>query len=68
MRFNSAVLLYALVASDTSFAVDVFVERASADAALRAVLDDEPAFVDLLAIVDLPPSQADAFRPPASLN
>jgi hypothetical protein len=48
---NRGVRLYALVASDSAFAVDVFVSRASADEALADVLADEPAFADLLAIV-----------------
>jgi hypothetical protein len=45
--------LYALIASDTDFAVDVFVRRADAEAALRAALADEPGFVDLLSIVEI---------------
>lgn len=50
-RLNRGVRLYALVASDSAFAVDVFVSRASADEALADVLADEPAFADLLEIV-----------------
>jgi hypothetical protein len=45
--------LYALIASDTDFAVDVFVCRADAEAALRAALADEPGFADLLSIVEI---------------
>lgn len=52
----AAVLLYGLVASDSDFAVDVFVSRQEAEAALREVLDDEPAFADLLVVVPLAPS------------
>jgi hypothetical protein len=40
--------LYALIASDTDLAVDVFVRRADAEAALRAALGYEPGFADLL--------------------
>jgi hypothetical protein len=43
--------LYALVAADSTFAVDVFVSRESAEEALDDVLFDEPAFADLLAVV-----------------
>jgi hypothetical protein len=42
--------LYALVASDSSFAVDVFVTRELAERALRDVLFDEPGFAPLLSI------------------
>jgi hypothetical protein len=42
------VTLYALVSADTDFAVDVFVRRADAEAALRAALADEPGFADTL--------------------
>lgn len=44
------MLLYALVASDCSFAVDVFLSRELAEQALADVLNDEPAFVDILSI------------------
>ena len=42
--------LFALVASDSLFAVEVFVTRRLADEALAAVLRDEPSFVNLLSI------------------
>jgi hypothetical protein len=48
-------MLYALIANDTSFAIDLFVTRALAEAALRDVLDDEPAFSPLLSIEAIPP-------------
>lgn len=51
--------LYALVAADSNFAIDVFTSRASAEAALREVLHDEPAFEPLLAIVAIPPPWLD---------
>jgi hypothetical protein len=47
------VTLYALVAADTDFAVDVFVHRADAESALNAALADEPGFADLLSIVEI---------------
>lgn len=47
--------LYALVAHDSDFAVDVFTSRQAAEDALREVLGDEPAFAPLLDIVALPP-------------
>lgn len=46
-------MLYALVASDCDFAVDVFPTRELAEQALRDVLADEPPFVDLLAVTAL---------------
>ena len=47
--------LGALVATDSDFAVDVFVTEASAQRALAEVLADEPAFAPLLEIVALLP-------------
>jgi hypothetical protein len=47
--------LYALVASDCSFAVDVFVTRELAERALRDVLFDEPSFDSLLSIEPITP-------------
>lgn len=47
-------MLYALVARDASFAVDVFVTRADAEQALRDALADEPQWWSLLAVVDVP--------------
>ena len=52
--------LYALVAADSDFAVDVFVIAADARQALAEVLSDEPAFEPLLSIVQLPPPWAKA--------
>jgi hypothetical protein len=52
------VTLYALVAADSPFAVDVFVNRELADQALRDVLFDEPAFSSLLSIEPIPPPWA----------
>jgi len=49
------VHLYALVAADCSFAVDLFASRAAAEEALRDVLGDEPAFEPLLEIVPITP-------------
>lgn len=47
--------LYALVASDSNFAVDVFVTRELAEQALRDVLFDEPGFASLLSIEPITP-------------
>jgi hypothetical protein len=47
------VLLFALVASDSDFAVDLFASRATAEDALRQVLADEPEFEELLSIEPL---------------
>lgn len=44
-------LLYALVASDCEFAVDLYVTRELAERALVEVLDDEPSFAWLLDVV-----------------
>jgi hypothetical protein len=44
------MLLYALVATDSQFAVDVFPSRELAEEALADVLADEPGFVELLTI------------------
>jgi len=49
------VILYALVAADSEFAIDVFPSRALAENALREVLTDEPDFSGLLEIVALAP-------------
>jgi hypothetical protein len=49
-RFNDCVLLYALVAHDSDFAVDVFPSQTLAEAALEEVLADEPGFQELLTI------------------
>jgi hypothetical protein len=58
-RFNRLVFLYALVAADSDFAVDVFISQESAEDALREVLFDEPGFATLLSIVTLPPPWRD---------
>lgn len=47
-------MLYALVAADCSFAVDLFVTRELAEAALADVLHDEPTFELLLSIEEIP--------------
>ena len=47
-------MLYALIAADCSFAVDVFVTRELAEAALADVLRDEPEFEWLLSIEEIP--------------
>ena len=60
------MILYALVASDSSFAVDVFVSRELAEKALADVLCDEPAFAPLLAIEPIFPPWLDLVSPPAA--
>lgn len=45
--------LFALVASDCDFAVEVFPTSALAEQALADVLADEPAFIELLSIVKI---------------
>lgn len=47
--------LYALVATDSNFAVDVFTSSAAANQALSEVLADEPAFQSLLEVILIPP-------------
>jgi hypothetical protein len=54
-RFNRPITLYALVASDSNFAVDVFVTHELAEQALREVLFDEPGFAPLLSIEPITP-------------
>ena len=49
------MILYALVAADSEFAIDVFPSRELAENALREVLTDEPDFSGLLEIVALAP-------------
>ena len=44
-------MLFALVASDCNFAVDLFVERLAAEQALTAALADEPDWADLLSVI-----------------
>jgi hypothetical protein len=46
-------MLYALVASDCAFAVDVFTTRNSAEAALAEALADEPLWSALLSVIAL---------------
>ena len=53
------MFLYALVAADSDFAVDVFVSQESAEDSLSEVLCDEPRFAPLLSIVPLPPPWLD---------
>jgi hypothetical protein len=53
-------VLYAIVAADSDFAIDVFVDRATAAQALAEVLGDEPAFVELLSVVELPQEESRA--------
>jgi hypothetical protein len=53
-------MLFALVANDCQFAVDVFVTRTDAEAALADALADEPQWVTLLDVVALVPGD-DAF-------
>lgn len=47
------MILYALVASDSDFAIDLYPSREVAEAALRDVLTDEPEFESMLSIVPL---------------
>jgi hypothetical protein len=47
------VTLYALVWSDAVFAIDLFSTHAAAESALQAAVNDKPAFVDLLSIVEI---------------
>lgn len=54
-RFNRRVYLFALVAADSDFAVDLFTSRAAAEQALAEVLADEPAFESLLEIIPIAP-------------
>lgn len=49
-RFNRQVLLYALVAADCDFAVDLYPTLALAEQALAEVLADEPLFAELLSV------------------
>ncbi len=51
-RFSHGVL-YALVASDCKFAVDVFTDRGGAKRALADVLADEPGFVAQFHVIAL---------------
>jgi hypothetical protein len=47
------VLLFALVASDSDFTIDLYTSREAAEEALRQVLADEPDFEELLSIEPL---------------
>jgi hypothetical protein len=47
------VLFFALVASDSNFAIDLYPSREAAEEALRQVLNDEPEFEALLRIEPL---------------
>jgi hypothetical protein len=50
-------MLYALVANDCSFAVDVFTNRHLAEAALADALADEPQWSVLLAVIVVRPGR-----------
>lgn len=56
------MILYALVAADSDFAIDVFPSRQAAETALAEVLFDEPAFEPLLDIVAIPPPWLEGAR------
>jgi hypothetical protein len=47
--------LYALAASDSDYAIDVFATLKLAEQALAEVLFDEPGFASLLSIIGIPP-------------
>jgi hypothetical protein len=47
------VLLFALAASDSDFAIDLYPSREAAEEALTQVLTDEPEFEGLLSIEPL---------------
>jgi hypothetical protein len=49
------VNLYALVSSDSDFAVDVFATQAAAEEAMCTVIEDEPMLEPLLSIVLIEP-------------
>lgn len=51
-------MLYALVASDCGFAVDLFVDRRAAERVLGDVIADEPSFADLVSVVELPQQES----------
>lgn len=61
-ELNCSMRLYALVARDAGFAIDVYVTRESASAALEKVLADEPAWSELLEIRLLPDSTSAASQ------
>jgi hypothetical protein len=44
-------VLFALVASDSTFAIDLYVSRERAEAELAAAVADEPRFADLLSVL-----------------
>ena len=58
-------MLYALVAADCEFAIDVFVERAHAERALADAVADEPGFATLLGVVPVPLAES---RAPACIR
>lgn len=47
------MVFYALVAADSSFAIDLYPTREQAEHALHDVLADEPEFAALLALVPI---------------
>jgi hypothetical protein len=52
---SAPMTLYALVASDSDYAIDVFPTLALAEQTLADVLFDEPGFASLLSIIAIPP-------------
>lgn len=58
-------MIYALVASDSDFAIDLYPSHEQAEEALRQALADEPAFTGLLSVEPIPPPEEPAQ---ASLN
>jgi hypothetical protein len=56
--------VFALVASDSAFTIDLYPSREAAEDALNRVLADEPEFEELLSIEPLDFSGADATPSP----
>lgn len=53
------MILYAFVTARSDFAVDVYLSREQAEAALREAVADEPDFEPLLDIIAIPPPWAE---------
>lgn len=51
-------MLFALVSGDSSFAVEIFVDRERAESALAEAVADEPEWVKLLSVIALPRYEA----------
>lgn len=57
------MIFYALIASDSDFAIDLYPTRERPEQALSNVLHDEPSFADILAVAEIDFGGTTPFEP-----